>query len=252
MFKKIFIDFLHIPTQYRSSPLSKLFRVLLMVFLTISISESSVQAHPGRTDSNGGHHVTATGEYHYHHGYSAHQHPNGICPYDTTTQTLKNNNSNSRSSSSSGSDHSFLIGVSSIGVFFVSYCLKAKYNEIQGKKQFEREKLHYSNLYKGKSINELANVPKNIDFDENDLPISVDNSGLKWGKEFTVFVSKYGQCYHRYRGCSSAYNTVHIFNEIKKYKTTGCRKCSAGEKYIMPEWYYKYIEIKKIKNRYGI
>ena len=39
--------------------------------------------HSGRTDSNGGHYNRSTGEYHYHHGYSAHQHPNGICPYET-------------------------------------------------------------------------------------------------------------------------------------------------------------------------
>lgn len=44
-------------------------------------------AHSGRTDSSGGHHDRSTGEYHYHHGYSAHQHPNGICPYE-------NNNTN--------------------------------------------------------------------------------------------------------------------------------------------------------------
>ena len=33
-----------------------------------------VFAHPGRTDSKGGHTNHSTGEYHYHHGYSAHQH----------------------------------------------------------------------------------------------------------------------------------------------------------------------------------
>lgn len=38
-------------------------------------------AHNGRTDSNGGHHDRSTGEYHYHHGYPAHQHENGVCPY---------------------------------------------------------------------------------------------------------------------------------------------------------------------------
>lgn len=46
-----------------------------------------VFAHPGRTDSNGGHYNRSTGEYHYHHGHSAHQHydmdGDGIldCPY---------------------------------------------------------------------------------------------------------------------------------------------------------------------------
>ena len=43
-------------------------------------------AHPGRTDSSGGHHdynnVSGLGSYHYHHGYSAHLHENGICPYE--------------------------------------------------------------------------------------------------------------------------------------------------------------------------
>lgn len=39
-------------------------------------------AHSGKTDANGGHWDNSTGEYHYHHGYPAHQHTNGICPYD--------------------------------------------------------------------------------------------------------------------------------------------------------------------------
>lgn len=38
--------------------------------------------HSGKTDGNGGHYDHSTGEYHYHHGYPAHQHPNGVCPYD--------------------------------------------------------------------------------------------------------------------------------------------------------------------------
>lgn len=39
-------------------------------------------AHPGKTDEDGGHYNHDTGDYHYHHGYSAHQHPNGECPYN--------------------------------------------------------------------------------------------------------------------------------------------------------------------------
>lgn len=38
--------------------------------------------HSGGTDGSGGHYDHSTGEYHYHHGYPAHQHPNGECPYD--------------------------------------------------------------------------------------------------------------------------------------------------------------------------
>lgn len=44
-------------------------------------------AHPGSTDGSGGHYNRSTGEYHYHHGYSAHQHPDGVCPYDFKDKT---------------------------------------------------------------------------------------------------------------------------------------------------------------------
>lgn len=43
-------------------------------------------AHSGRTDSNGGHYDSSTGKYHYHHGYPAHQHENGVCPYNDNSK----------------------------------------------------------------------------------------------------------------------------------------------------------------------
>lgn len=47
----------------------------------------AVFAHSGGTDSMGGHYDNSTGEYHFHHGKSAHQHTNGRCPYDKTGRT---------------------------------------------------------------------------------------------------------------------------------------------------------------------
>lgn len=59
--------------------------VALSLFLASTIS----LAHSGRTDSAGGHrdnkNVSGLGSYHYHHGYSAHLHPNGVCPYTVTS-----------------------------------------------------------------------------------------------------------------------------------------------------------------------
>jgi hypothetical protein len=58
-----------------------------------------VTAHPGRTDSRGGHYDRSTGEYHYHHGYSAHQHYDidgdgkKDCPYDFDDKTNHSSNS---------------------------------------------------------------------------------------------------------------------------------------------------------------
>ena len=42
---------------------------------------TTVLAHSGGTDANGGHYDRTTGEYHYHLGYPAHQHEGGVCPY---------------------------------------------------------------------------------------------------------------------------------------------------------------------------
>ena len=60
----------------------KISLILMSIVIIILGSCVAVFAHPGKTDSNGGHFDRSTGEYHYHHGYPAHQHENGTCPYD--------------------------------------------------------------------------------------------------------------------------------------------------------------------------
>ena len=69
---------------------------LLSIFLILTSITVTTFAHGGNTDGNGGHYNHSTGEYHYHHGYSAHQHPNGQCPYNFVDKT------NHKSSNSSG------------------------------------------------------------------------------------------------------------------------------------------------------
>lgn len=61
----------------------------LILFLLILSLPLSALAHSGGTDSNGGHYDRSTGQYHYHHGYSAHQHPNGVCPYEKKETVTK-------------------------------------------------------------------------------------------------------------------------------------------------------------------
>ena len=61
--------------------------IILLIILGCLLMILPVGAHSGRTDSNGGHYDHSTGEYHYHHGYPAHQHydmnGDGVkdCPY---------------------------------------------------------------------------------------------------------------------------------------------------------------------------
>lgn len=62
-------------------------KIASLALVSILFCFISVSAHPGRTDANGGHYNRSTGEYHYHHGYPEHQHPNGVCPYEVSLST---------------------------------------------------------------------------------------------------------------------------------------------------------------------
>ena len=68
----------------------RIVKCCLTLFLLMLLSITTF-AHPGMTDENGGHYDYSTGEYHYHHGYPAHQHENGVCPYDFKDNTDYNN-----------------------------------------------------------------------------------------------------------------------------------------------------------------
>lgn len=83
--------------------MKKIKKILTVLFACMLIS-STAFAHSGRTDSAGGHHdyknVSGLGSYHYHHGYPAHLHPNGICPYSSAAQTTSSKPKSTSSSSS--------------------------------------------------------------------------------------------------------------------------------------------------------
>lgn len=62
-----------------------------LLFLLLFFISPLSWAHPGGTDADGGHsdysNVSGLGQYHYHHGYPAHLHKNGDCPYDFDDKT---------------------------------------------------------------------------------------------------------------------------------------------------------------------
>lgn len=79
-------------------------RYIVLLLALLPLLAIPVVAHPGKTDSSGGHTDHETGSYHYHHGYPAHQHydQNGDgkpdCPYEFDDKT--NNDSNKTPSNS--------------------------------------------------------------------------------------------------------------------------------------------------------
>ena len=72
-------------------------RKLVIGLLVFGFMIGPALAHPGGTDSKGGHTNHSTGEYHYHHGYSAHDHVDGVCPYDYDDRTGENSGSSGAS-----------------------------------------------------------------------------------------------------------------------------------------------------------
>ena len=75
----------------------KKFISYLLAFVMVLTCSITAFAHSGRTDSSGGHRNNKTGGYHYHcGGHPAHSHPNGICPYNSTSSstTIKFTNNN--------------------------------------------------------------------------------------------------------------------------------------------------------------
>ena len=88
--------------------LKRLWRFSL-ILLVIYILPVVALAHPGRTDSKGGHTDRSTGDYHFHHGYSAHDHydmdgdGDVDCPYDFKNATSSNSSSRQSSSKTSSS-----------------------------------------------------------------------------------------------------------------------------------------------------
>lgn len=75
----------------------------MSVIVLLASAVIGVNAHSGRTDGSGGHYNRSTGEYHYHHGYSAHDHYDmdgdgkSDCPYEFKNNTNHSSGTNNTS-----------------------------------------------------------------------------------------------------------------------------------------------------------
>lgn len=87
----------------RNTKTQKRLVLIFVIVLLISVS-LPVFAHSGGTDKKDGHYVDGTNEYHYHHGWPAHDHDGGECPYDFVDNVDHDRDESSESSSSTARD----------------------------------------------------------------------------------------------------------------------------------------------------
>ena len=80
-------------------------------------------SHSGRTDKKGGHNDNVHGGYHFHHGMSAHHHPNGICELTKKKKKLEYmENGNNHPEKGQNWGQFIFIGILGLGVgnYFVN------------------------------------------------------------------------------------------------------------------------------------
>lgn len=168
-------------------PMKSLLLKSISFFIAVSICVlfiTTASAHGGRTDANGGHYDRATGEYHYHHGYSAHQHPGGVCPYSYDDQTDH--------SSSSGSSYS-----------------SNNYNNSYSSGKYSNSSGLSSSSYNNNSYSSNSNTYSKYSEDEN-TTLSLGGK-IKYLALLVLIIV--GICFILYK-----YIKTKVYNSLKAYK----------------------------------
>ena len=248
------------------------FIVCALLCLTIM-----VEAHSGRTDGAGGHNDNINGGYHYHHGEPAHQHKNGVCPYDY--------NDNVEHDYQTGESQDMppfvipIIVILVISIFVMFFVIRSKNKEIEEdyhKISELKDKLRDSEeAIKNKEMNCIApyekkihnlssqvtslerqlkecnsklaqeqlkiqnmeKAPNGITFAKDGMPIFWKESEDKPYGDYTVYCST-RHTYHVDRWCAGySARKKHIFNVIGI--STPCKKCAKEffDFTEVPEWF---------------
>ena len=111
--------------------MKKILSIILCALALLALSPPAL-SHPGRTDSKGGHTDSATGKYHYHHGYPAHQHYdiNGDgradCPYNFRDNTNHESSSKEDEGIFASGDIAAFVMVALVLAYFASFFIVDK------------------------------------------------------------------------------------------------------------------------------
>lgn len=249
------------------------FAALFFIVVCLCFAAS---AHTGGTDSHGGHYVGGSGEYHYHHGYSAHQHINGACPYDFDDKTGDNSgssgNAKTKQQDKPATTHSteetksdekkpgkltitvclaflgtFLGAPLAFGLVFQFFFWIWVLLGFEKRRERKKAVKHYS----GKSVAELANVPNPYQMDFNN-DVFINGQHIETEKILCVYATMNGTTYHA-PTCKYIANkkTVELLlSKASRLKLKKCHVCNTNGTF--PEWYKEYVRINEIRKKYGI
>ena len=253
----------------------------VLLALTIGIA----QAHGGQTDENGGHYDYETGTYHYHHGYPAHYHTGGKCPYDYDDKTGWNSgvsggsgtwsytsaprptandvNQSTKQKDESGSKHTFFFVVVVISCLVFSFIGIKTYQRdkeeerkreerlriIREKETAEREakKRKIVEYYLNNDLETIAGVPEMYVIGSDGLPAEREKEEHEtYGKTLEVYINDGSSSYSYHRkGCRYAMHMVNILDP--NYNFHARNACGVCRPIKPPEvnWFAKYLEAEK-------
>lgn len=181
----------------------KVLRCFLVFSILFNLFIISSSAHPGRTDGNGGHYVRTEGwgypigSYHYHHGLDDHDHPNGICPYDTTSYTYNTNVENKDNDSNT---LKYVFG-GVVAIFLFRRISKKTKKAEKHKPQFSKTLVNNAN--EGSETIKITNDIQSKPNDSNKTPSQPNHNNTihlcpRCGSKMLLRNGRYGKFY----GCS--------------------------------------------------
>lgn len=233
---------------------------LASCLLILSFCVMPVYAHSGGTDGQGGHYNRSTGEYHFHHGYSAHDHydmnGDGIadCPYEFESNTASQPNTITSNISykewhKKGYDAGYAAGEKAgkedtdnkileaeskakNKAYTISFVAGVLIIFFLNNRSSKRETALHNEIVSLKE--ELQTVKRNSNYHSVSPssplpPVSPSFSTTRTVSsrrpfgENTVYISKSGTKYHCKYRCSNAVTPVNIEELPKGY--TACRNC---------------------------
>ena len=209
--------------SFQMHHIRRIFIAALIILLFCSLSSSAL-AHSGKTDARGGHYNRSTGEYHYHHGYSAHDHwdmdDDGDldCPYDfddatnhsrgessgkVYTSNISDNSSSDTKQTERNTVPSYaywIIGILVFIIFVMYFVIQSKNETIDSNERSHRlkeldTKKGISALHKDLTekfgadyLYAISGAPSGDYVDEKSLPHSSTALTNKFSDEYTFYL----------------------------------------------------------------